>query len=81
LSHTAGDGWVAVGDAAASFDPVTSQGLVSALSTALVAAGAILSPQGFDEVARRIYSDAIATTFHHSEVGRARVYDVLRLAS
>jgi flavin-dependent dehydrogenase len=81
LSHTAGDGWVAVGDAAASFDPVTSQGLVNALSTALVAAGAILSPEGFDEAAHRIYSDAIATTFHHSEAGRARVYDVLRLAS
>ncbi len=81
LSHAAGDGWIAVGDAAASFDPVTSQGLANALSTALVAAGAILSPEGFDEAARRIYSDAIATTFHHSEAGRASVYDALRLAS
>jgi flavin-dependent dehydrogenase len=81
LSHAAGDGWIAVGDAAASFDPVTSQGLANALSTALVAAGAIQSPEGFDETARRIYSDAIATTFHHSEAGRARVYDALRRAS
>ena len=74
LSHAAGASWIAVGDAAASFDPVTSQGLANALSTALVAAGAILSPDGFDEHARRIYSDAIATTFHHSEAGRAKVY-------
>lgn len=77
LSHAAGDGWIAIGDAAASFDPVTSQGLVNALSTALVAAGAILSPGGLDEEARRIYSDAVAATFHHSEAGRARVYDML----
>jgi len=81
LSPAAGDGWIAVGDAAASFDPVTSQGLANALSTALVAAGAILSPEGFDEAAHRIYSDAIATTFRHSEAGRARVYDALKRAS
>ena len=74
LSHAAGDGWIAIGDAAASFDPVTSQGLVNALSTALVAAGAILSPEGLDEDARGVYSDAVAATFHHSEAGRARVY-------
>lgn len=77
LSHAAGDGWVAIGDAAASFDPVTSQGLVNALSTALVAAGAILSPDGLDENAREVYSDAVAATFHHSEAGRARVYAAL----
>jgi flavin-dependent dehydrogenase len=77
LSHAAGDGWVAIGDAAASFDPVTSQGLVNALSTALVAAGAILSPVGLDENARGVYSDAVAATFHHSEAGRARVYAAL----
>jgi flavin-dependent dehydrogenase len=81
LSHAAGDGWIAIGDAAASFDPVTSQGLANALSTALVAAGAILSPEGFDEAAGRVYSDAIATTFRHSENGRVKVYAALRLVS
>ena len=77
LSRAAGDGWIAIGDAAASFDPVTSQGLVNALSTALVAAGAILSPAGLDHEARAVYSDAVAATFHYSEAGRARVYDAL----
>jgi flavin-dependent dehydrogenase len=77
LSHAAGDGWIAIGDAAASFDPVTSQGLVNALSTALVAAGAILSPGGLDDTARGVYSDAIAATFRHSEAGRAAVYAAL----
>jgi flavin-dependent dehydrogenase len=77
LSRSAGAGWIAIGDAAASFDPVTSQGLVNALSTALVAAGAILSPEGFDGNARDVYSGAIAATFQHSEAGRARVYAAL----
>lgn len=77
LSRTAGEGWIAIGDAAASFDPITSQGLANALSTALVATGAILSPAGFDEDARDVYSDAVAATFRHSEAGRARVYMAL----
>jgi flavin-dependent dehydrogenase len=77
LSSAAGDGWIAIGDAAASFDPVTSQGLVNALSTALVAAGAILSSEGFDENARGVYSDAVAATFRHSEAGRGAVYAAL----
>jgi len=77
LSHAAGNGWIAIGDAAAAFDPITSQGLVNALSTALVATGAILSPGGLDDDACRVYSDAVAATFQHSEAGRARVYAAL----
>jgi flavin-dependent dehydrogenase len=76
LSRAAGPGWIAIGDAAASFDPVTSQGLANALSTALVATGAIISPEGL-ESACDVYSDAVAATFHHSEVGRTRVYAAL----
>lgn len=37
----AGAGWVAVGDAAAAFDPLSSQGLFNALYTAMVAADAV----------------------------------------
>lgn len=77
LSRAAGEGWIAVGDAAASFDPITSQGLATALSTALVAAGAILSPVSLDDDTRRVYSDAVAATFRHSEAGRGRVYAAL----
>jgi flavin-dependent dehydrogenase len=77
LSRAAGEGWIAIGDAAASFDPVTSQGLVNALSTAHVAAGAVLSPGGLDHDARAAYSDAVAATFHYSEAGRARIYGAL----
>ena len=81
LSRAAGDGWIAVGDAAISFDPVTSQGLVHALATALVAAGVIVSPRGLDEETCRVYSHVTAETFAYSERGRAAVYDALRTRS
>jgi flavin-dependent dehydrogenase len=38
LERTWGPGWVAIGDAAASYDPLASRGLVSALSSGLNAA-------------------------------------------
>jgi hypothetical protein len=34
LAETAGDGWIAIGDAALSFDPIASRGLFNALYTA-----------------------------------------------
>ena len=40
LAPPAGDGWLAVGDAALSFDPLSSQGLLNALFTGLAAAEA-----------------------------------------
>lgn len=80
LSSAAGEGWLAVGDAATSFDPVTSQGLVNALATA-VAAGLLVSPRGLDAEAVGIYSGAVAATFRNSEKGRAQVYEVLHLQS
>jgi flavin-dependent dehydrogenase len=66
-----------VGDAATSFDPIASQGLANALSTALVAAGAILSRRGLDEEACAIYSGAVLATFRHSEANRLAVYQAL----
>ncbi|MDQ1699756.1 MAG: hypothetical protein QOG34_1619 [Frankiaceae bacterium] len=41
LTPPAGDGWVAVGDAALAFDPLSSQGLLNALFTGLAAADAL----------------------------------------
>jgi flavin-dependent dehydrogenase len=79
LSHAAGESWIAVGDAAVSFDPVTSQGLANALSSALVAAGAILSTRGLDGEACRIYSQALTATYRYSEAGRADVYAALAM--
>jgi flavin-dependent dehydrogenase len=74
VSQAAGESWIAVGDAASAFDPIASQGLFNALSSALVAAGALLSRDGLNEAAAQIYSDAVAAAFHWSEAGRANVY-------
>lgn len=74
LSPAAGSRWIAIGDAASSFDPITSQGLINALTTALVAAGALISEADFDADAQRTYTDAIHATFVNSERGRAAVY-------
>ena len=76
LSSAAGDGWLAVGDAATSFDPITSQGLVNALSTALVASGAILSSTGSQSEKFEAYSAAVADTFTFSEAGRTEAYRI-----
>ncbi|XUJ33041.1 NAD(P)/FAD-dependent oxidoreductase [Bradyrhizobium japonicum] len=46
LSEAAGEGWIAVGDAAMAFDPIASQGLFNALSSALVATGHCRRPIG-----------------------------------
>jgi flavin-dependent dehydrogenase len=41
LSHFTGDGWLASGDAAMSFDPISAQGIVSALHSGMMAGIAI----------------------------------------
>jgi flavin-dependent dehydrogenase len=74
LSEAAGEGWIAVGDAASAFDPVASQGLFNALSSGLVAAGALLSGDGLSGANAQLYSDAVAAAFVWSEAGRSSVY-------
>jgi flavin-dependent dehydrogenase len=75
LSQAAGEGWIAVGDAAVAFDPIASQGLFNALSSALVAAGILVSADRLTPATAVLYSDAVAATFIYSEVGRLDVYN------
>jgi flavin-dependent dehydrogenase len=75
LSHAAGEGWIAVGDAAAAFDPIASQGLFNALSCALVAAGVLVSADRLSPATALLYSKAVAATFVYSEIGRVDVYN------
>jgi flavin-dependent dehydrogenase len=72
LSEAAGERWIAIGDAAISFDPIASQGLYNALSSALVATGALMSDMAAP-IRARLYSDAVAATFEASEAGRSRM--------
>ena len=41
LERSAGSGWIAIGDAAASYDPVASRGLVAALESGITAAALV----------------------------------------
>ena len=41
LERSAGSGWIAIGDAAASYDPIASRGLVAALQSGIAAAALI----------------------------------------
>ncbi|MER9215862.1 FAD-dependent monooxygenase [Mesorhizobium sp. M0663] len=74
LSAAAGQGWIAVGDAAIAFDPIASQGLFNALSSALVAAGMLVSADQLSWALARHYSDAVTATFLSTEAGRINVY-------
>jgi flavin-dependent dehydrogenase len=74
LSAIAGEGWMAVGDAASSFDPIASQGLFNALSSALVAAGALRSSHRLTAGTASLYADTVAAAFLFSEARRSRVY-------
>lgn len=63
LERAAGDGWLAVGDAAASFDPLSSQGLLNALTTALLARDAIRAHLAGDGAALTAYAETIGRVF------------------
>ncbi len=64
LSRVAGADWLAVGDAAASSDPLTSQGLIRALSQGLAAGAAIhASAQGGGEAPLMAYQAEVFRSF------------------
>jgi len=69
LDSAAGDGWVAAGDAAVSFDPLSSHGILTALHTGSLAGTAIHAHLGGDTGAIADYArhvDAVyASYFRH----------------
>ena len=57
LDRACGDGWLAIGDAAMSFDPISSHGLFTALSTGLAAGETSLSDyRAFVDTTWRAYA-------------------------
>ncbi|MFA6115194.1 MAG: lycopene cyclase family protein [Sphingomonas sp.] len=74
LQPAAGDGWVAIGDAAAAFDPVNSQGLEHAVNSALIAAGAIIAGGMGNPEFNEIYDAANRLTALNADRARAMVY-------
>jgi flavin-dependent dehydrogenase len=67
MSKVIGDGWLAIGDAACTFDPLSSQGISQAISSGLLAAQTILdsqsdlSTQRYLDSAKYQYSDYLRT--------------------
>jgi flavin-dependent dehydrogenase len=57
LDRAGGEGWLAIGDAAMSFDPISSHGLLTALSTGLAAGETSLADyQAFADTTWRAYA-------------------------
>lgn len=63
LPRPAGDGWIAAGDAAAAFDPLSSHGIGSALAGGRAAARAVLSALASDDGAFSRYTDYVLADY------------------
>lgn len=66
LDKPVGEGWLAIGDAATSFDPIASQGLANALASAVAGAEAVGRSLNGDRVALEEFSARAAETWRHS---------------
>jgi flavin-dependent dehydrogenase len=67
IGETAGPGWIAVGDAALACDPLSSQGLLNALYSGFLAAGAVREALAGELSGLRDYRlaiDQLARTYH-----------------
>ncbi len=75
LDRSAGNGWLAVGDAASAFDPISSQGIYKALWDGLKAAQAITAG---DNKALKEYDSFIASRFDDYLTQRNYFYHIER---
>ena len=73
-SRLAGDGWIAIGDAAVAFDPVAGQGVAMALETAFRAFEAARVDPSWALLGSD-YRDALLSRFETHLEGRLRVYE------
>jgi flavin-dependent dehydrogenase len=74
LDHFAGKNWLAVGDAAMAFDPLSSQGVYNALMSGLLAAQAIECSRAGDHRELHRYAVAIENNFAKYLVVREKYY-------
>ena len=65
LTRPTGDGWIAVGDAAAAFDPLSSHGIGSALVAGVWAARAVAATLAGDDTAFAAYSERVFASYTH----------------
>jgi len=74
LSRSVGPAWLAVGDAACSFDPLSSQGIGNAMRYGMAAGHAIAEDAAGDERALAAYADEIERSFARYLSIRQRYY-------
>lgn len=74
LEAAAGDGWAAVGDAAAAFDPLSSHGMTTALWSAHQAARAAVAWRNRDPEPLARYAEAVARGVYDFRRQQAQVY-------
>lgn len=75
LEPIAGDGWLAVGDAAALYDPISSQGIHKAMCDGIEAAEAVMAALGGDAGAGAAYAARVAERFDAYRRIREHLYE------
>jgi flavin-dependent dehydrogenase len=78
LSTVAGDRWLAVGDAASAFDPISSQGIHKALTDGACAGKAIADHLYGDDHGLREHQSSVATRHRHYLDSRNYFYSLER---
>lgn len=77
LEVCAGSHWLAIGDAAAAYDPISSQGLATALSGALAASKLALSGGMLVPSEQLAFSSLVARTHARTEASRRALYSAM----
>ena len=74
IAPAAGKGWIAVGDAAAAFDPLSSHGMTTALWTAITGADAAIAYLDGNQEPSQNYTKKVATGIQEFLNSRAAIY-------
>jgi len=76
IDPIAGDGWIAVGDAASAFDPLSSMGITKAFRSAIDAAAVIQRRLGGERDVFSAYAQSVAADYTRYLQTRARYYSM-----
>ncbi len=74
LDRMVGKGWLAVGDAASAYDPISAQGVIKALSGGIAAGGAVHHHLDGDREALGSYADSVKRDFQTYAANRRYFY-------
>ena len=77
LKALVGDGWLAVGDAAMSYDPIASHGIMMAMVSARDALGAVVESLAGSQSALFDYDERLGEAFYHYIRQRHALYEQL----